>query len=147
MFSSLCDPFQRHNSFRNSCCIIYQVKQLGRYQLTFSNDVSLKGFSDLVWLKQSSSSSSSSSCRVISTDISDPLSPHLTIVHCFQQVIKATSRIGTGLLYVGSSWTSCLCSSMWRGPQEYISYELPQQRSGCLVRLILIVFMMGGRWP
>ena len=27
-------------------------------------------------------------------------------------------------LYVGSSWTSCLCSSMWKGPQEYITYEL-----------------------
>ena len=28
------------------------------------------------------------------------------------------------LLYVGSRWSSCLCSSMWRGPQEYITYEL-----------------------
>ena len=28
--------------------------------------------------------------------------------------------IGTELLYIGSS---CLCSSMWRGPQEYITYE------------------------
>ena len=26
--------------------------------------------------------------------------------------------------YAGSSWASCLCSSMWRGPQEYITYEL-----------------------
>ena len=26
--------------------------------------------------------------------------------------------------YVRSSWSSCLCTSMWRGPQEYISYEL-----------------------
>ena len=25
--------------------------------------------------------------------------------------------------YVGSSWSSCLCSSMWRGPQEYVTYE------------------------
>ena len=40
------------------------------------------------------------------------------------QVLKATSRIGTELLYVGSSWSSCLCTSMWRGPQEYITYEL-----------------------
>ena len=66
----------------------------------------------------------SSPCHAFSTDISDPLSPHLPIVHCFQQVVKATSLIGTELLYVGSSWTSCLCSSMWRGPQEYITYEL-----------------------
>ena len=57
-------------------------------------------------------------------DISDPLSPHLPIVHCFRQVFKATFRIGTELVYVGSSWTSCLCLSMWRDPQEYIIYEL-----------------------
>ena len=42
----------------------------------------------------------------------------------FRQVLKATSHIGTDLLYVGSSWTSCLCSSMWKGPQEYITYVL-----------------------
>ena len=35
-----------------------------------------------------------------------------------------TSRICTGLLYVGSSWRTCLCSSLWRCPQEYITYEL-----------------------
>ena len=29
--------------------------------------------------------SSSSSCRTINTDISDPLSPHLPIVHCFRK--------------------------------------------------------------
>ena len=57
-------------------------------------------------------------------DIPDPLSPHLPIIHCFQQILRATSCIGTKLLYVGSSWTSCLCSSMWRGPQAYITYEL-----------------------
>ena len=39
-------------------------------------------------------------------------SPPLLIVHCFRQVLRATSRIGTELLYVGSSWSSCLCSSM-----------------------------------
>ena len=27
------------------------------------------------------------------------------------------------LLYIGSSWLFCLCSSMWRGPQGYIAYE------------------------
>ena len=70
------------------------------------------------------SSSSSSLCRTISTDIADPLSPQQQIVHCFRQVLRATSRIGTELLYVDSSWTSCLCSSIWRGPLEYITYEL-----------------------
>ena len=68
--------------------------------------------------------SSSSSCRAISTDISDPLWPPLPIIHCFWQVFQATSSICTELLHVCSSWTSCLCSSLWRGPQEYIPYEL-----------------------
>ena len=40
------------------------------------------------------------------------------------RVIRATSRIGTELLYVCSSWSTCLCTSMRRGPQEYISYEI-----------------------
>ena len=70
----------------------------------------------LVWL--------SSSCRAISTDIPDALLPPLAIGHCFQQVLRATSCIYTELLYVGSSWSPCLCSSLWRGPQEYITYEL-----------------------
>ena len=66
---------------------------------------------------------SSSSCRAISTDIPDHFSPPSFIALCFRQVVRATPRIGTKLLYVGSSWSSCLCSSMWRGPQEYITYE------------------------
>ena len=71
-----------------------------------------------------SSSSSSLSCHAISTDISGPLSPPLPIVDCFWRVFRATSSICTELLYVCSSWTSCLCSSLWRGPQEYITYKL-----------------------
>ena len=50
--------------------------------------------------------SSSSLYHAVSTDIPDPLSPHLPIVHCFWQILSATPRIGTELLYVGSSWTS-----------------------------------------
>ena len=69
-------------------------------------------------------SSSSSSCHAINTDISDSLSPPFPIVHCFWQVIRATSSIGTELLYLCSSWASYFCSSRWRGPQEYITYEL-----------------------
>ena len=34
-----------------------------------------------------------------------------------------SSCIGTELLYIGSNWSSYLCSSMWRGLQEYIAYE------------------------
>ena len=61
--------------------------------------------------------SSSSSCHAISMDIPEPLLRPLPIVHCFRQV-------WAGLLYVGLSWLSCLCLSMWWGPQEYITYEL-----------------------
>ena len=92
--------------------------------------------------------SSSLSCRAISTDIPDPLSPPLPIVHCFRQVLRTTSRIGTELLYVGSSWSSCLCTSMWRGPQEYIIYELVPTSpavSGVSGSSILIVFVMDCR--
>ena len=67
---------------------------------------------------------SSSSYRDISTDLSDPLPPPFSIVHHFRLVFKATSCIITELLYVGSSWSSCLCLSLWRGQQEYVIYEL-----------------------
>ena len=56
--------------------------------------------------------SSSSSCRTISTDIPDLLSPPFSIIHCFRQVLRATSHIGTELPYVGSSRSFCFCSSM-----------------------------------
>ena len=66
----------------------------------------------------------SSSCRATSTDIPDPLSPLLPIVHRLWQVFRATSRILTQLLYVCSSWSSCFCSAICGGPQEYITYEI-----------------------
>ena len=69
-------------------------------------------------------SSLSSSCCAISTDIPGHLSPPLLIVHCFQQVFRTTSRIYTEKLCVGSRWPSNLCSALWRGPQEFITYEL-----------------------
>ena len=65
----------------------------------------------------------SSRCTA-SRDIPDPLSPPFHIIHCFRLVFRVTSRIGTELLYVGSRLLSCLCSSMWRGSQEYSTYEL-----------------------
>ena len=69
------------------------------------------------------SSSSSSSCRTASTDLPDSPLPPVSIVHHSWEVFKAISCIGTEQLYIGSSWCSCLCSSMWRGSQEYIAYE------------------------
>ena len=67
-----------------------------------------------------STMSSSSLCHAISRNIPDPLLPPLLIIHCFRQVFRATSHVGTELLYVGLNWSSCLCLSMWRGPLEYV---------------------------
>ena len=47
-----------------------------------------------------------------------------SIIDRSQEIFKAISCIGTELLYIGSSGSSSLCSSMWKGPQEYIAYEL-----------------------
>ena len=68
-------------------------------------------------------SSSSLSFRAADTDIPDPLSPSVSIVHCSREVFQALSCIGTELLYIGSSWSSCLWSSMWWGPLVYVVYE------------------------
>ena len=65
----------------------------------------------------------SSSYRNASTDLPDS---HLQLVSIFRrslEVFQATSCICTELLYIGSCWSSCLCSSMRRGPQEYIINE------------------------
>ena len=75
------------------------------------------------WIK-SNMRSSSSSCRPASSDAPKTLPPPVSIVHRFQQILKDTSCIGTEQLYIGGSWSSCLCSNKWRGPQEYVAYEL-----------------------
>ena len=98
-----------------------------------------------VWI---SSSSSSLSSRAVSMDLPDPLSQFVSIVHRSRQVFQATSCIGKELLYIGSSWSFCLCWSMWRGPRELMSSSLLLlQCPVCLARLTWIVFSMGGRWP
>ena len=93
--------------------------------------------------------SSSSSCRSISTDIPVPLSPPLPIVHRFRQILRATPRIHTELQYVGSCWSPCFffCEGVHRSTSLIRSPLLLQQCLACLVRLTLIVFVMGGRWP
>ena len=63
---------------------------------------------------------SSLSHLVPSARISLTLSRHLRI----RQVLWATPRILTKLLCVGSSWSPCICSAIWRGPSEYVTYEL-----------------------
>ena len=89
-------------------------------------------------------------CHTITTDISDPLSPHLPIVHYFRQILRATSYIGTELLYVGSNWTSLPLLVHVKGCTGVHPSRARPYFSGCvlrLVRLILRVFVMGGRWP
>ena len=66
----------------------------------------------------------SSSFRAANTDIPDPLSPLLPIVHRHWQVFRATFSILTELLYVCSSWPSCFCSAICGGPLEYINTRL-----------------------
>ena len=80
-------------------------------------------FQIAIFIYITTSSSSSSSCCTTSMDLPDPLLPPLSIVLHSQLVFKATSCIGRELLYVGFSWSSCLCLSMWKGPQEYVTYE------------------------
>ena len=57
----------------------------------------------------------SSSCHDTSTDIPDPLSPLLPIAHRIWQVLRATFRIPTELLYVGSKLVALLLLSHVRG--------------------------------
>ena len=85
-------------------------------------------------------------------DIPDPLSlsPPLPIVHRFRQVLRATPRILTELLYVGSSWSPYFCSvceGVIRSTSHMSSSLLLQQCPVYLVRQTLIIFVMGRRWP
>ena len=60
---------------------------------------------------------------LLATELPDPLPPPVFIVHHSWQVYQAISCIGTEQLLIGANWSSNLCSSMWRGPLEYIAYE------------------------
>ena len=60
-----------------------------------------------------------------SAQISLTLSPHPSL----SSIASARSSglhpvYSTELLYVGSNWSSSLCSPKWRGPQEYVTYVL-----------------------
>ena len=72
----------------------------------------------------------------------------LPIVHRFRQVLRAASRIYTELLYVRAGHPAFArpCEGVDKSI-SLMSSSLPlQQCPVCLVRLILIVFVMGGRW-
>ena len=100
--------------------------------------------------KSSSSSSSSSSCRAASTDIPDPLSPLLPIIHRFWQVFRATPVSSHSCcMYVraGRPAFAWPYAGVYRNTSLMSSSLLLQQYPACLVRLTCIVFVMGGRWP
>ena len=94
--------------------------------------------------------SSSSSCRAARSDIPDPLSPLLPIVHRLQWVFGATSV---------SSYSCCKYVRVGRPAftRPYVrvhkstslmsSSLLLQLCHACLVCLTWIVFVMGGMWP
>ena len=66
------------------------------------------------------------------------------------QVLWATPRILTELLYVGSSWSPRFarpCEVVHRSTSLMSSFLLLQQCPIRMVRLIWIVFVMGSRWP
>ena len=97
-----------------------------------------------------SSSSSSSSCRVASTNIPDPLSPLLPIIHRLWQVFRATSRSSHSCcMYVraGRLAFARLYARVHMSTSLMNSSLLLHQCPACLVRLAWIVFVMGGRWP
>ena len=79
-------------------------------------------------------------------DLLDPLWPLVSIVHRSQEVFPAISCISTELLRIDSVCPTfaCPCARAHRSTLLMISSLLLQQY---LVRLIWIVFMMGGRWP
>ena len=115
---------------------IYIYIYIVRWDFSFSTD--------------NSRSSSSSSSHAISTDIPDPLSPPLPIVHRFRQVFRATSRIGTELLMEVQAGRPAFvrpCEGVHRSTSLMCSSLLLQQWPVYLVLLILIVFVMDGKWP
>ena len=93
--------------------------------------------------------SSSSSCYASNTNLADTLSLPVSIVHCSREVFKFISYICTEVFYIGSSWSSSLCSSIWRGPQECFAYEFvlaSLEMSRMFGSSNWTVFEMGGRW-
>ena len=125
--------------------IIYFKLQSSLY-IHFLTNTFLKGMNILIpfqlWIK----SSSSSSCRAASTDIPDPLSPLLPIVHRLWQGYIPYPHIAVVcmfelvvLLLPGHMWGSIRVHHLWAHP--CFSSSVLQ----CLVRLTWMVFVMGGR--
>ena len=81
---------------------------------------------------------SSSSCHTTSTDLLDPLSRPISIVHCYRH---------RAMYIAGRPAFACLYEEVHRSILLTSSSLLLQQCPACLVRLTCIVFMIGGRWP
>ena len=87
---------------------------------------------------------SSSSCQGASTDFFNSLA-----THPYRPSLLARSPGYILYWYRGASWSSNFCSSMWRGLQEYITYEfvLTSPAVSCMSGSSgLDSFVMGGRW-
>ena len=67
--------------------------------------------------------SSSSSCRAVSTDIHDNLSPSVPIAHHPREVFYAASCIRTELINVRLCWSTHTGVPMCWLPQEDVAYE------------------------
>ena len=82
--------------------ILWHINHCRLFNAKFSLNIYIKYILFSLVLFYGLSTSSSSSCRTTNTDIPDPLTPLLPIVHCFRQVLRASYRILTELLYVGN---------------------------------------------
>ena len=97
-----------------------------------------------------SSFSSSLSCHSVSTDISNPLSPPIPIVHCFGRYSRLHPvSLQSCCIYVqvGRPAFARPCEGVHRSTSLTSSSLLLQQCSAYLVHLTLIVFVTGGKWP
>ena len=92
--------------------------------------------------------SSSSSHRAISTDIPDPPSPPLPIASCRSSELHPVSAQSCCMQVLPSRPVFARpCEGVHWSTSLMISSLLLQQCPACLVRLTVIVFVMGGRWP
>ena len=93
---------------------------------------------------------SSSSCRAGSTDIPDPLSPLLPIVHRLgRSSVQHPVSSHSCWMYVraGRPAFARPCVGVHKSTSLMSSSLLLQQCPACLVRLTWFVFVIGGRWP
>ena len=92
----------------------------------------------------------SSSCHSTSTDIPDPLSLLLLIIHRFRQVFRlhpVSSHSCCMYVRAGRPAFAWPYAGVHRSTSLMSSSLLLQQCPACLARLTCIVFVMGGKWP